>query len=64
MKQKKVLKTLADLPAELIGAEATEPEKTKLRPQVDTQQSRQIPQPIGPSKALTDDGDRHWGLNE
>jgi hypothetical protein len=62
MTRKKVLKSLADLTAEVIGAESTESAETKL--QVDAQQLRQIPRPVGSSEASTDQGYRHWGLNE
>ncbi len=64
MKRKKVLKSLADLAAEAIGAEAVKSEETKLAPQVDTQQSQQIAQPASPSEASTEKGYLHWGLNE
>jgi len=65
MKQKKVLKSFADLSAELIGAEAAKPEETNLRHlQVVTQEPSQIPRPDGFVEVSPDPGYRHWGLNE
>jgi len=65
MKQKKVLKSLTDLSAEFIGAEAANPEETKPRqPQKGTHVPPHIPRPDNLSIITSSAGFRGWGINE
>jgi len=62
MKQKKVIKSLADLSAEAIGPKASGHDETKSpQPQGVVQAPPQTPQPDFDSPST---GYRHWGLNE
>jgi hypothetical protein len=61
MKRNKILKSLADLSPELLGAEAAKPEQTN--PQ-QTQVVTQVTQPsIFPTGSDTR-GHKRWGINE
>ena len=64
MKRKKVLKSLAELSAEVIGTETVRSEETKPQPKTDTERLRQVPGKADYLEVSADIGYHHGGLNE